>query len=207
MHTVPLYYNPLINMVLDKLENHDNCAFSIYEETWRVWYPLDGFVEDISSLNEVLAEYDFQLATVAVKANGSFKEDEIDEETVECIKQSIGILRKRLDPNCPPRIPEYAIILEDDAHDWLHIYEALFIGQLMTTGQEKWKTYTAYRGQFPTHEELKKLKVVVFPGSGRAVYDFNVAWVPQLINLVQRIYSDYPKIKMIGGCFGAQLIA
>ena len=52
------------------------------------------------------------------------------------------------------------------------------MGQLMLTGQEKWKSYVAYKGQFPTHEELKKLKVIVFPGSGRAVYDFNVTWVP-----------------------------
>ena len=53
-----------------------------------------------------------------MRANGGFKEDEIEPETIDHIKQSIGILRKRLDPNSPPRIPEYAIILEDDAHDW-----------------------------------------------------------------------------------------
>jgi hypothetical protein len=73
----------------------------------------------------------------------------------------------------------------------------------MLTGEEKWKSYIAYKSQFPTHEELKKLKVIVFPGSGRAVYDTGVLWVTQLIKLCQRIYSEYPHIKMIGGCFGA----
>jgi hypothetical protein len=38
------------------------------------------------------------------------------------------------------------MILEDDAHDWQYIYEALFMGQLMLTGQEKWRFYTAYKG-------------------------------------------------------------
>ena len=52
------------------------------------------------------------------------------------------------------------------------------MGQLTITGQEKWKFYTAYKGQLPTHEELKKLKLIIFPGSGRAVYDLNVKWIP-----------------------------
>lgn len=57
--SVPLYYNPLINIILDKLENHDKCVFSIENDTWRVWYPLDGFIEDIESVNEVFADHDF----------------------------------------------------------------------------------------------------------------------------------------------------
>jgi hypothetical protein len=34
-------------MILDKLENHERCVFSIKDDIWRVWYPLDGFIEDI----------------------------------------------------------------------------------------------------------------------------------------------------------------
>lgn len=158
-------------MVLDKLENHEQCVFSIKDDTWRIWYPMDGFIEDISAVNETLEEHEFQLVGVPIKSNGQFKEDLIEEDTIEAIKESYGVLRKRLDPHSPPRIPEFAIILEDDAHDWHYIYEALFMGQLTITGNEKWKAYTAYKSQFPTHEELKKLKVIVFPGSGRAVYD------------------------------------
>ena len=39
---------------------------------------MDGFIEDIISVNEVLEEYEFQLLGVAVKGNGSFKEDGIE---------------------------------------------------------------------------------------------------------------------------------
>lgn len=60
MSSVPLYYNPLINMVLEKLENHEQCVFSIDGDTCRVWYPLDGFVDDINAVNEILQEgHDF----------------------------------------------------------------------------------------------------------------------------------------------------
>lgn len=86
MSTVPLYYNPLINMILDKLENHDKCVFSIQDDIWRVWYPLDGYIEDISAANEVFLEHDFQLVSVPVRANGVFREDEIEAETAEHIR-------------------------------------------------------------------------------------------------------------------------
>ena len=67
--TVPLYYNPLINMVLDKLENHDKCVFSIDEDIWRIWYPLDGYIEEIEAVNEVLGDYSCQIFDVKIKAN------------------------------------------------------------------------------------------------------------------------------------------
>lgn len=68
--TLPLYYNPLINMVLDKLENHERCVFSIKDDTWRVWYPLDGFIEDIEAVNETLEEHDFKIVSIPIRANG-----------------------------------------------------------------------------------------------------------------------------------------
>jgi hypothetical protein len=37
------------------------------------------------------------------------------------------------------------MILEDDAQEWQYIYEALFMGQLMLTGKEKWRFYAAYK--------------------------------------------------------------
>jgi hypothetical protein len=85
-------------------------------------------VEDIDAVNEVLKDYDYELCDITIKANNTFKEDNIDKETLECIKSSLPILRYRLDPNAPPRPPEFGIILDDDAHDWQYIYEALFMG-------------------------------------------------------------------------------
>lgn len=105
-------------MILDKLENSDKCVISIDNDTWRVWYPLDGFIEDLDAANEVFAEHNFQMIGVPIKSSDTFKEDLIEPSTADHIKDTIGILRKRLDPNRPPRIPEFGMILEDDAHDW-----------------------------------------------------------------------------------------
>lgn len=31
--------------------------------------------------------------------------------------------------------------------------------------------------------------------------------MPTLMKFIQKVYSDYPSIKLIGGCYGHQLIA
>ncbi len=42
---------------------------------------------------------------------------------------------------------------------------------MMTTGEEKWKFYHAYKGILPNEAELRKLQLLIFPGSGNAAYD------------------------------------
>jgi GMP synthase-like glutamine amidotransferase len=77
----------------------------------------------------------------------------------------------------------------------------------MTTGLEEWKFYIGYKGQIPTDEELKKFKVLIFPGSGSSAYDKSQPWIEKLGNLVRHVYTNFPHIKMFGGCFGSQLFA
>jgi hypothetical protein len=56
-------------MVLDKLENHENCVYQIDGDTWKVWYPLDAYLEDIDAANEALGEHEFELTDIVIKAN------------------------------------------------------------------------------------------------------------------------------------------
>eukprot|EP00347_Sterkiella_histriomuscorum_P013552 403364277 len=188
--SIPLYYNPLMNMILEKCEYNEQTVHRIDGTTWIIWYPLESMIEDLEAANEVLVNHGFTLVNKSIKSNhNEIHLDNIDEEYAKIINESLPALRKRLDPTQAPRIPKYALILEDDSHDWQYIYEALWMSQLMVTGEEKWKFYTGFKGQVPTDSELHKLKVLVLPGG------------------VQKILKNHPQIKMIGGCFGAQLIA
>ena len=118
----------MVNIALEKLETNDKCVFKIEGDTWKVWYPLDSFIEDLDAANEVLQKYGFELYRISIKSNNEFNREGIPDETLNIIEGALPILRKRLNPNSPPRIPEYGIVLEDDAHDWQFIYEALFMG-------------------------------------------------------------------------------
>ena len=73
--------------------------------------------------------------------------------------------------------------------------------------QEKWKAYNGYLEILPTDEDLKTIKVLVFPGSGFSVYDEKNKFVEIVGEFVRKVYNEYPHIKMFGSCFGHQIIA
>ncbi len=65
----------------------------------------------------------------------------------------------------------YAIITCDERDHYRMVYESLFVGNLITTGKEKWDFYKATSFELPSDEDLKNLKGIVFPGSKHSVYD------------------------------------
>lgn len=106
-------------MILEKCLHNDNTVFKIEGNTWVLWYPMDSIVEDLDATNEVLSTLGFTLNKIAIKSNMSeVKIDHIQEEYLRFINDSLPTLKKRLDIITPPRIPEYALINEDDSHDW-----------------------------------------------------------------------------------------
>jgi len=52
-----------------------------------------------------------------------------------------------------------------------HLYEAMWVGQVMRTGEEKYHFYRGYAQELPDKETLKNLKLIIFPGSVQSVYD------------------------------------
>jgi GMP synthase-like glutamine amidotransferase len=81
-------------------------------------------------------------------------------------------------------------------------YEVLFMGHLVDSN-ERWTFYKAYDFEFPSAEELRRLKGIVLPGSKHGVYETDInPWIEPLKNLVSTIYHEYPHIKMAGICFG-----
>jgi len=72
---------------------------------------------------------------------------------------------------------------------------------------EKWRFYRAYDFDFPTDEELKKLKGILIPGSGHSAYWDHVEWYPGLFECLKKIVYEYKHINLLCICFGAQAIA
>jgi GMP synthase-like glutamine amidotransferase len=81
------------------------------------------------------------------------------------------------------------------------------MGQLMETGDEKWKFFNAYEYEFPSDEDLATIRTIIFPGSSRSAYDTSVSWVGEVKDFIRRVMNEYPHIKIIGGCFGKQATA
>lgn len=49
------------------------------------------------------------------------------------------------------------------------------------------------------------IDAILVTGATAAVYD-KLHWIPGLRSFIQRVYSDYPLVKIFGSCFGHQLI-
>lgn len=58
---IHLYYNPLINIVLDKLEYSTKCVFDFDKKCFKVWYPLDKEIENLQSVNDGLRSHGLEL--------------------------------------------------------------------------------------------------------------------------------------------------
>ncbi|TEB29686.1 class I glutamine amidotransferase-like protein [Coprinellus micaceus] len=62
------------------------------------------------------------------------------------------------------------------------------------------------RQEYPTEEKLNDYHGVIITGSPAAAYE-NVEWVNKLLGFVKHLAEDKPQIKLIGICFGHQIIA
>ena len=99
------------------------------------------------------------------------------------------------------------MILEDDYPGWEMIYQALYMGTLMKDGKEKWFFWNAYNHELRDDYQLKTMKVLILPGSGHSAYEENNDWLDKLKDFVKKVWVEYPHIKIVGGCFGSQVLA
>jgi len=84
-------------------------------------------------------------------------------------------------------------------------YHGLYYAHLKKFG-EKWRFYYISEMDFPTEEEIQEFHVVIIPGSPCASYkDYD--WKEAYFQLLTNIRNNYPKVLMLGICFGAQTFA
>jgi len=68
--------------------------------------------------------------------------------------------------------------------------------------------YKAWKGELPSEEELELTKGVILTGSGYSVFGKSrPLWVEPVKELVRNIHNNKKQIKLVGICFGHQLIA
>jgi len=83
-------------------------------------------------------------------------------------------------------------------------FPALFQG-IYKENNEKWLLYSAGNLIFPSDEILKRTKAIIIPGSALNLYN-NIPFIPQTVEWLKEIHNNYPNLKLLGICFGEQLI-
>lgn len=69
-------------------------------------------------------------------------------------------------------------------------------------GRVRFSAYDVPEGEYPVPSAIDG---IIMPGAIAATYDSD-PWIAVLRTYLQRVYRDYPKVRMFGACFGHQLI-
>jgi len=97
------------------------------------WYPLVEKVTDLMEVNDRFRCDDFELVEVMVNDSTSLQDAGVYQDTFDVITTTLPKLKSRLSGN-ESRQPEVAMVICEDHKDWRWIYQALFMGQLMESG-------------------------------------------------------------------------
>jgi GMP synthase-like glutamine amidotransferase len=66
----------------------------------------------------------------------------------------------------------------------------------------------AYEFSLPSKEQLLHIKAIIIPGSDLSVTDAaTMPWMRVLRDFLKQVYEEHPHIKLLGICFGSQIIA
>ena len=107
----------------------------------------------------------------------------------------------------------YALFDCEDAEKWAnHAYYTWFPG--LNANEEEWKWYKIYNGEFPTEEELGRIKGILITGSHHSVNQED-KWIRDLLQFIkdfnkrtkEKSFPNENEPKLIGSCFGCQAIA
>jgi GMP synthase-like glutamine amidotransferase len=209
-----LWFDPVMNYWLDKL-SLPTIQYDDIDNTKIFFIEIPFF--NTENLNKKLKEKKFLYSFQYFKKNNLIKE-KIGKETlnilsvlnfekiIEHIKTTEECIKKN-------ELDLYIIlackISGKDEKGYFH-FPSLFNG-IYRRNKEYWKYVVASNCVFPNEEELKKAKCILIPGSDLSVhddYDFLRKTEQYLSNLIVDIEEKgkYPNLKILGICFGLELI-
>ena len=209
-----LWENETFTFWLDKLSKNPIQYDSINEE---VIYYIEIPNLSIESLNSMLDKNNFEYRFEYINDNNysSFK---LSDETnklfsllpLEKMSQHINnTLKMKEDKTYTLYIILSLKTPGKDQNGFFH-FPALF-HSLYRKNNEEWKYINVSTDGLPSEELLSKTKAILIPGSNLSVYndyDFLRKTETFLKNLIEEILFNkkYPKLKLLGICFGMQII-
>ena len=209
-----LWENETFTFWLDKLSKNPIQYDAINEE---VIYFIDIPNLSIESLNSILdkSSFEYRFEYINDKNYSSFK---LSDEThklfgllsLEKISQHINdTLKMKEDKSYSLFIILSLKTPGKDQNGFFH-FPALF-QSLYRKNNEEWKYINVSTDGLPSEELLSKTKAILIPGSNLSVYndyDFLRKTETFLKNLIEEILFNkkYPKLKLLGICFGMQII-
>ena len=209
-----LWENEVFLFWLDKLSKNPIQYDSINEE---IIYFIEIPYISIDSLNSLLEKNNIEYRFIYINET-NFSSLKFSNETTKLfnllpldkmIKHIIDTLKMKEDKSYTIYIILSLKTPGKDQNGFFH-FPALF-HSLYRKNNEEWKYINVSTDGLPSEELLSKTKAILIPGSNLSVYneyDFLRQTEKFLKNLIDDILFNkkYPKLKLLGICFGMQII-
>ena len=195
-------YNEWLNIIIKNSIQYDD----VYQKL-VLFIPIPKFDEQI--FNELYAKIQKDLILNWVKKIDILTNNEIDPETKSlyssiCFESHIERSIKNKDDK------DIYIILSckpsQHPFDKDNLHLSAIITGLYRRNNEIWLHYNTAHSQFPCDDLLTRAKALIFPGSAASVYGDD-EWLKKTINWINDIDKRYSNLKILGICFGAQLLS
>ncbi|KAL7342194.1 class I glutamine amidotransferase-like protein [Rhodotorula toruloides] len=85
-------------------------------------------------------------------------------------------------------------------------YHQIFARLLRSSIELEVQSYDVVRGEFPSEEEVRSADGVLITGSAASAYE-PLPWITHLVSFTSSLPTLNPSLKLIGICFGHQIIA
>eukprot|EP01084_Bolivina_argentea_P248391 415476_1 len=70
-----------------------------------------------------------------------------------------------------------------------------------------WKQYVIYKNEFPTMDEVNQFDGIILTGSKYDAHNTEIKWIKKLKKIIKYIYYYQKHTKLLGICFGHQILA
>ncbi|CAD8154499.1 unnamed protein product [Paramecium octaurelia] len=84
--------------------------------------------------------------------------------------------------------------------DTVSIYNGIFRRRY-----DNWNQYNVAQGHYPSDDIIKRADAIIMPGNRISVYD-HYQWIEDVKLILKKAYETNPKVKILGICFGFQIL-
>lgn len=109
--------------------------------------------------------------------------------------------------------PDVALLNTDNRAQFDDIYKTMIRGSFMCgpkliDQQEKWGFYNVYNFQYPSEQDLIRVRAIIIPDSLQSVLDMEkTPWMVSLCEFIKKVNTKFRSIKILGISFGSNIIA
>ncbi|CAG9333486.1 unnamed protein product [Blepharisma stoltei] len=167
-------------------------SYNISDST--IYIPIHSLPEGILALPSLVAYEEILISNYNLSQEYKFLEKALRNEEIH---YPLPVIHNN---------PDYAVFHFFDEESNICGFVEAWSTSIFSQPFDRWQHYFVVSGQLPSKDALKTIKGIILLGGKFSAND-QYNWLINLKSFLREINEDYPDIKVVGICLGAQIIA